>query len=641
MDVFLSIDIGSYSTKTAYAYKFGDSYRYGMLNIDGGIDFWSIACYNPDTCKWTFGKNDMLRSAKTSFRYIVHIKELLELFKDGTISLYRRKKLFKNFYFPPKETNSSYEETVKNGDYFQAKQTPRKVVELFLEHYCSAIKKEALARLKSDGIDIDTLPVRLLPIVLYPCNSSLDFICELQSLVANAFGCDAEKVRVISSTKAVAVSAKEFGVVDTSVEKALIFNIGEAKTSVVKVAFQEKNISAYGADGHLPPDSIGGKDFDYALYDALMSHSRNIPSFGSTDASDQGERGSYYEQFRMMSNIGYCKRFFGYEPNGQSNGVEFKIEREMSVPVSITSGEFQAIATPVYEKIWDYVKKELNNRVAGKKVNSDVDAVLFAGGASDTYGLDKFVEEKLKQYNKNIRFLDFSPATDGGPDFVLCPSTDTAPVGAVLFAVGKYPFEIITTRSYGTWGSLEKNGNDPCLYYAPIIRYGKRIPLQGKPLEFEKSESFKISRCRYDFEKQICYNYDEYYSLAIDDSQSEDVEHGPAIARKIGEEVDDDALMRENKYSSFERKNAISNYELKVLTEGFRMVFENVNPKMLRERNGFYFFDGKLDIRQGLKIDCEGRAIPFAESNGKDGPLGDIEITFRADEGKDKEIKIN
>ncbi len=463
--ISVSIDLGSDTTKAAYSYlnDKGD-YAFDLL-FDHGAGLPSMAYYDAVTEDWIFDKKDILQRAQSSFCYLVKVKDLLDLFATRAKDHLYTSNYFKTFYYPPKEFES-YLDAVEGGRCFTASSTPKEVCASFVKYCVKKIEEEISSRFGD---------VLIRYVVVYPANASKAYIKELVGFVSAAAP-DAEDVFIISAPRAVGVAAKEYGVV-TKEKNVLLFNIGEEEISVVKMYFDRSNISVYSADGHSSPAKIGGKNIDIALASYLFERSATIKSFGDVDAEQEVEKGMFYDQFRMQEGIKSGKKVFSngvaYERLG---GFVFSIYREMITQVKIVQSEFEACCYPVFRKIWEYVRDELKGGD-----NTDVEAVIFSGGAADTYGLDRCIKEKLSENFPKVRFLDFSPENEEkGYDDILCEAKDTVPIGAALYGAGKYKFKLLTTFAYGTYrGSklAESNG----YAFDPFVPKGKELDLVGKP----------------------------------------------------------------------------------------------------------------------------------------------------------------
>lgn len=494
INVYISIDIGSDVTKSAYAYKVGGKYFQNRLQING-TDFLSMAYYDPQKNCWKFGR-DVYNAAKDNFRYLVMIRELLDLFHTKDVNHYYDKgHLFRNFYFPPVQEEGSFEQMIKAQMCFETSaDTPQTVCKMFLKTYCDKIKAQANKVLKNKA-ELAGYTLDYKYVLVYPSNSSLDYIKELMSLVRFATGTN-EDPKLISASKAVGAAAREYDLIDVKQPKnVLIFNVGGNETSVVRAKIDENNIYTYRLKADVAysssngmsaneicnaPIKIGGHDFDLVLNDILTEESGAIPPFGSQGDQMPGERGSYYAQFMTMQDIKAGKSIFShgdYYEARKDVGVEFNVMREMTVPVFIQKERFAQKAKPVFEKLWNFVKSKLLLNCTNDK--NKIDTLIFAGGGSDTYGLEAFIKRKLSEEfcTRKIKYIDFSPIDSAkGYEVAVCKPSYAAAIGAALFAVGKYKFKIVTTKAYGT----AVNNETRC---SIIIKKGEEIPLKGELIE--------------------------------------------------------------------------------------------------------------------------------------------------------------
>ena len=463
--ITVSIDLGADTTKAACAYRLYDENYEQELLLNKGEGIPSLAYYDAEQAKWVFGREEIAGYAAKSFQYLVRIRDLLNLFftreRDGLYDGLR----FKNYHYPPR-TDDSYEEAIAKGDYFESRVSPRCVLELFVKYVMDRVKEE-IGRIFGD------LPIRY--VVVYPANAEKDYIDELVRLVSRNKA-DRDSVYIVSSARAVGVAAKEYDIVNARQKNVLIFNIGEEDISVVKVRFDKENIYAYGADGRNSPERIGGRNIDIAIAEYIDNCSAGIPAFGSKGSVQSVEQGVYFDQYRMQQAIKLGKMVYPkWLANNPGKGYPFPLYREMIMDVPVDREVFRSCCREVYEKIWAYVEKELQRSDNVK----DVDAVLFSGGAADTYGLDEYVQEKLASSYPDIAFIDFSPDNNNA----LCAAKNTVPIGAALFGAGKYSFKVLTALSYGTWAQLDPENSDIELNYryVELLRKGEVIALQGKP----------------------------------------------------------------------------------------------------------------------------------------------------------------
>ena len=468
--ISVSIDIGSDTTKAAYSYANDKGeYVHGLLFKKGkGIP--SMAYYDTEKCTWVFGKKEILSHAQASFRYLVKVKDLLDLFftRDASGKGFYDKKFFKNFYYPPKESES-YADAVENGRCFEANTTAREVCALFVK-YCVEKVEEEIKEI------FGSVDIRY--VVVYPANAPKEYIAELVEFVSKAAKMDKD-VWIISAPRAVGLSAKEFGVV-TKPTTALLFNIGEEDISVVKIRFDKSNICVFSADGHSSPAKVGGKDFDLALASHLFERSDKIDSFGGNGEGGEAEKGVFFDQFRMQEGIKAGKKNFSDgEAYARLGGFVFSIYREMITSIKLVQEDFTECCQPIFKKVWEYVDNELKTGD-----NDDVDELIFSGGAADTFGLDKYIAAKLSDNFPEIKFLDFSPENESqGYDDILCEAKDTVPIGAALYGAGKYEFKLLTTFAYGTYKGCTKNGRDG-VAFLEFVPKSEEIDLEGR-LDFK------------------------------------------------------------------------------------------------------------------------------------------------------------
>ena len=622
--VSVSIDVGADTAKAAYAYvDTNGKYVYKLLFEDGeGIP--SLAYYNEREGEWIFGRKEINNAAESSFRFLVKIKDLLNLFHTrASNGLYGRKKLFKNFYYPPKE-NETYEEAVENGRCFEAKHTPRQVCALFFRYCVNRIQKE-IADIFGN--------VTIKYVVVYPAHAEKAYIDELVSFISHAAK-DEKNVMILSAPKSVGVSALEYGVINKE-KNVLLFNVGEDEISVVKIRFDQNNICVYSAEGHNAPTAIGGKNVDVALAGRLFEKSDVISSFGAS--GEGGERGGFHDQFLMQQGVKAGKRIFsdGRSYRRLGNNVTFSIYREMITTVKMTQEEFLLCCKEVFKTIWSYVESELM-----RPDNDDVEAIIFSGGAADTFGLGKYISAKLQQsVFSEVKFLDFSPENEEqGYDDVLCASKDTVPIGAALFGAGKYTFNIITTCSYGTWTNSRINGEVTYLYNEFIAK-GMSIEISGDAnfaAELLSSKAYAGDACsrtegkKNGLKKKEYYRHNgnllifneyykcdagEYYDLMGRKRRYDSKNPNDYIVLKYVPERE----MRVDapEHTTFEGEGSFGGVETDVhfdVIGYYLMVYEfpeNFQGDQVEVIKKIYF-------KEGFEIDCEGRATPIVRNVSKE-----------------------
>ena len=460
--ISVSIDFGADTTKAAYSYKSVRGDYVCKLLFENGKGIPSMAYYDADKDDWVFDKDEILLRAKESFCYLVKVKELFDLFFTRASDGLYNKSYFKTFYYPPK-ASESYADAVANGRCFRAGASVRTVCSLFVKHCIQKVEKEIAKRFGD---------IEIRYVVVYPANAPKNYIQELVGFVSAASVMKRE-INIISAPRAVGIAAKEYGIV-TKEQNSLLFNIGEEEISVVKMHFDQSNISVYSADGHSSPAKIGGKNIDIALAKYLFDRSADIGAFGDREVGKDVEKGVFFDQFRMQEGIKAGKKVFSdgaaYKRLG---GFVFSIYREMITTIKMVQADFEECCRPVFKKIWEYVRDEIR-----EGDNKDVKSVIFSGGAADTYGLDKYIQKNLHDYFPQIRFLDFSPENeDLGYDEVLCAAKDTVPIGAALYGAGKYKFKLLTTFAYGTYKFLKKRELNAFDQFVPK---GTEIDLEGK-----------------------------------------------------------------------------------------------------------------------------------------------------------------
>ena len=623
--IYISVDIGYDTTKSAYAYEEGDN-KFVHDIIDFGEEgFPSLAYYNVQDSTWQFG-TEVYGVAKSSFKYIVKIKELLDLITYENGVYYEKYKYFPTFEFPvDNKIKNNFREVINRGKVFEANITPREVCDLFLRKYLEEVYKKLGDERNNKKF-----------VGVYPGGASKIYIEELRRLISVCS--DTKGVVMISAPKAVGVCAKDYKVFvkanGKEHENVLLFNVGAGNTSVARLRISNKNIAVDSIEAHSEPIDFGGNDFDGLINDMVMAESAKIPAFGTvSDGSNKGvrivEKGTYYQQFMLMKSIKCNKKMFAKEDN-----AIFTMERELRVFVNIDRNDFvDKSKEELYSRMWEYVKGELLNTN-----NKDVTAVVLSGGAADTYHLDKYISERLANLTEKpgVEFIDFSPFDkNANCDRVLCDPRYTAAIGAALFAVGKYEMEIVTTLSYGTYYIIYKKGNDLSrIGFSLLIPKGTKIKLDGGSdkaiyAKNSKGEEEAIPWCSC-YAKEVLVNgkkekkytlYNEYYSIGADEKQIEEI-NKTGIATFPGSSVSEYlAKISKGKVVDSIREKLKRQYGFKTVLSSD--IYFSVDISNLPNR--------QLLIVEGFILDIEGRAVPTLKNASAPGSLAsavDVSIDY-------------
>lgn len=613
--IYISVDIGYDTTKSAFAYNTASGFKKGIIEF-GREGFPSLAYYDEKARKWRFGDEAYDITERSAFKFMVRIKDLLDLIDYEKGEYYFKKKFFPIFEFPMTEkVKTDFGSMVKKGKCFEANVTPQAVCQMFLATYLAAVNAKIGAL---EGVARKYTAV-------YPGGASKEQYEELCRL-CEVEGGDAD-ARVISAPKAVGIAAKEYGVLGAH-KNVLLFNVGACSTSVAKLTVTPSNISVDSVESHSAPIDFGGNDFDECINNMVMAKSAEIPAFGTKDdGTNIIEKGTYYQQFMLMRSVKNGKKRFStgvVTDEGDVTGV-FTVQREMEVKIPVVRKEFVKECQGLYEKLWQYMRSELK-----LPINKDVTAVVVSGGTADLYNLDKYAESKLKKSFSKVSYIDFSPYDEKkARDTVLCDPRYTAALGAALFGAGVYKMELVMTYAYGTYNPSIQNGY--CAKFACILEKGERIASDGKIAGIDRYENernaktinntalssdgrgvyvkpneyYKIARADYDG-KPIC-------SAATFDgmSKSEFLRSLIGVLKRMtaaGASVRDEV-----------RRDLVQNYGFATVLTGNFVFDRNVNG------------NANFKLLEGFHIDVEGRATPIVKNVSITSDMRATKVWIEAD----------
>lgn len=607
----IAIDIGTDTVKSAFAYSVsGDKIEYGkfVVNEDDDSPYPSLAYYNKGKSSWVFG-SEVKNALKDSFRYIVKIRDLLNLIIDGSeenIKYYTSNKLFPNFYFPPiSDKKKGFGELVKKNMTFEAEQTPREVCGKFFESYFASVIRPNVKNIITSR---KYAPKEIAISLVYPLGADKRYVEELVRLAKNEAVMLSVFLRMnvsadigtISAPKAIGLYSYHVGAF-SGAEKALIFNVGESEISLAQIVVNDGMVCVDGADGHNLSEQIGGKDCDNVILDIINAKVAKRAVLGVSDGAEKPmETGTYYEQFMLMECIKQCKKMFcipeaQYNECFGENGVFLKVERDVSIYTRISKKEFlnglpgvgvQGCYGSVYDKIWKYIEKELV-----RPSNKGLSSIVLSGGASEVFGLADYIEKKLAAYNKqnsqNTSLVNFDNCVPRITDkYSLLQSEDmvySAAVGAAVHATKLYKFTMIAGLSYGTWGRRQDTGMK---FYCPIVNIGAEIGENAR-----LSTSFRAGGSSMTTMIPIITG-DEMFSMTTNDSVD------------VGEP------------GSYIRSQAIAKYGLNVISgEGGKGEIRFSRPV----KSSFKFLEG-------VAFDADGAATPFVENDTEMNPPEDRDV---------------
>lgn len=460
-EIFVAIDLGGDTLKAVYTFSRGGrdylgklvGSRYALSAID------AVAKYDTAGGQWLYAE-DVNNDKDETFVTVVKIKSLLSLLSETRApseevfeknkKYYFKKSVFPKFYFPVrKEELGDYAQMEKNEMTFPAEgYTPQSVCEGYFAHVADVIERRIGEM--ADSEDISDYRVNVS--VVSPPHTGEAYEEELGRLVAKAF--DRGKVNVFPMTKALGYYAINRNLLAEG-ESALIFNVGDEKTFVVKVnRARGMGMSVDGVDGHNSEKNLGGRDIDGAIADYLEKKIRDRETPGTPSPGEEGhiyERGLHSKQYLFLKNIGSAKIVLGI--NDDDNGVVINVARDLNIRTTLDLDEFKecVLGGDFYSRLMAYVNEEL-----GRKVNKDVKKVFFTGGVVETCGLIDKVRSDLSK--RGIGVLTFenpeSPAFTGeGDGFPICAHEDAVYAPCLGCALAKMRGVVINTVTALTYGA--------------------------------------------------------------------------------------------------------------------------------------------------------------------------------------------
>ena len=461
-DLALTIDFGNNSTKISYAYKNnGETYFGKIVNGNSCLfyNFYSIARYKDK--KWQFAydvKKDIFSRSST----IVKIKRLMSLLikpkddKTGKIfesnkDYFYNKKLFPKYYFPNPEIKQEDFSKLVNEHTFEADITPNELCAEYFKFVAGVVKKEIAELEFKSGLKFNiTLGI------VYPLYSGKTYSEQLKNYIVEAFGKNLKCI-TMESTKGICSMAYYLGLIEKD-EKVLVFEIGDERISVVKVAVEIKNqvplIKIDGRTGHSDPEDKGGNDIDDALGNDVMRAVANRSQMGSNASSD--EKMSNDKSFMFADNIQKTKMVISSKE--QISKVPLYIPLDVQVTKPYDGNDIKRIIginnnSGIYNDIKNYIYKELE-----KEINKDVTKIIISGGGIETFGLFDALKKDIesKHSKVKVRMIEIDKTDKkkyNGKDNnfirVIDDATFAASTGAAIAIINDYNIYTVFTLSYG------------------------------------------------------------------------------------------------------------------------------------------------------------------------------------------------
>lgn len=494
LTVHIALDLGSDTMKVAYAYNDGRHFTGKIVDDPRGMTaIPSVAYYDTDENKWLFG--DQVDSVGDKpFITVVKICDLLRLLQSAESeavqkqnrNYYFKKREFPKFYFPQREMlTDNIDAACKLDRTFGSDRTPAEVCEGFFAYIVGVVR----ARL--DKLFKGKVEYTVSPSLLYPPFSEGEYIDELKRLVKKAFG--TQPKQVMSMAKALCAFAKYSDRMSSN-DKAIIFNIGEERISLVKVTFARGGISVDGVDGHTPPEQIGGKDIDDAVARYIEEQMSGRETMGRPSSGEDGhiaESALNTKQYLFVKDIKSAKIVLGmpiYESKAFSCGVPISASRDLLVQRSITREQFVKCIgitddAGIARKFVDYIKREIS-----LPLNSDVKKIFITGGPVETYGLVPYIRAQIEKSGVKVLTFEKDDAEYVGvenngynvmshEDAVYAPA-----LGLAVAALTDMQIDMVLALSYGIrlFRGVSTGGRNAYIpFFKVIVDKGTRIPQAG------------------------------------------------------------------------------------------------------------------------------------------------------------------
>lgn len=490
--VHVALDLGSDTIKVAYAYNDGQDHT-GKIVGDPltmtGVP--SVAYYDVHEKRWLFGE-EVDSVGDKPFITVVKICDLLRLLQPSDSvttqksnrEYYFKKTKFPKFYFPQRfRLTDDLDAAVRLDRAFTANETPAQVCEMFFEYVHDMVVSRLNKLFKKSG-DVP----EVVPSIVYPAFSDGDYVGELKRLVTRAFGVVPQTV--MSMAKALCAYAKYSGRMSSD-DKSIIFNIGEERTSLVKVTFSEHGISVDGVDGHSEPAAIGGKDIDDAVAEYIEGQMSGRETMGRPSSGEDGhfsESALNTKQYLFVKDIKSAKIVLGmpiYESRAFRYGVPISASRDLLIQRSITREQFEKCIgitdnSGIARKIIDYITDELI-----RPINSDVKKIFITGGPVETYGLIRYIKKFIEPLG--VRVLTFEKddseyvgVKNDGFNIMSHEDALYAPaLGGAVASMCDMTIDMVLALTYGVRLFRVASSGNVIPFFRVLVDKGTRIPQIG------------------------------------------------------------------------------------------------------------------------------------------------------------------
>lgn len=610
----IGIDLGSDTIKIAFAYKTGTSIAYGKFDgkpVLTQVALPAIAYYDVLKKVWLFG-DQVGKGATTNFVTVVKIKSLISLLSkvnngantnatNQQISkanawYYSNEEHFPKFFFPTRRKMlENFSEMVEQKNTFVAKgYTPKKVSEMFFS-YIEKIISERITELESvTGKKFDDYKIAL----VHPMSVGEEYVSGLTEIIQKVFGKTPHKI--LSSNKALAIFAEHRKVINGK-DDFLVFDMAEEDISVARIGVKNGTIIIDGQDGHNEPLSIGGADVDEAIVRHLEKsieerETIGTPPFGST--GHISENGIYGKQYLLMKDIKKAKVIFS-KPSAVKkfkNGIPVTLSWDLYIQRFLTKEDVKESIgvqsdSGIAKSILDYILEELD-----RPLNNDVKKVFISGGLTETYSLLDYLTKKLKKHKKDVEVITFDDFNDNEDGFSIRSFEDSvfAPaVGGAISSLTNKEIKIVLSLSYATWATPP---GDNIKILQIFANRGEDI---GGGRDFTVSLALRGKGVT---------NDEELFSTFI---TTEDV----IYQRYPCHYLKSDLVV--GNPGSEERRVAIKAIDLKTVSGGRKgFLCPTYKGNAVTIANGY-----RIDFREGIRVDKNGRAHPIVENTSAYGEV--------------------
>ena len=494
LTVHIALDLGSDTMKVAYAYGDGEHHTGKIVDDPRGMTaIPSVAYYDTDENKWLYGDQVDCVGDKP-FITVVKICDLLRLLQSAESeaiqkqnrNYYFKKTEFPKFYFPQREMlTDNIDLSHKLDRTFSSNLTPSAVCEGYFAYISSVVHT------RLDKLFKGKVAYTVVPSLLYPPFSEGEYVDELKRLVKKAFGVAPKQV--MSMAKALCAFAKYSNRMAAN-DKAIIFNIGEERISLVKVTFAGGGISVDGVDGHNPPEQIGGKDIDDAVAQYIEEQMSGRETMGRPSSGEEGhisESALNTKQYLFVKDIKSAKIVLGmpiYESKAFRCGVPISASRDLLVQRSITREQFEKCIgitgnTGIARKFVDYIQREIS-----LPLNSDVKKIFITGGPVETYGLVPYIRAQIEKSGVKVFTFEKDDALyvgveNNGYNIMSHEDAVYAPaLGLAVAALTNMRIDMVLALSYGIrlFRGVSSGGRNAYIpFFKVIVDKGTRIPPDG------------------------------------------------------------------------------------------------------------------------------------------------------------------